>query len=147
AKPMSVTLPFVLLLLDWWPLQRIGKIPSRSILLEKIPLILLSGISCAVTILAQKAGGAVIAVHKLNILERICNASSSYMLYLWKMIWPHDLAILYPLPSTPPFRLAAFGAVVIILISIAAYRQRNIRPYLLVGWLWYLGMLVPVIGL
>lgn len=147
AKPMSVTLPFVLLLLDWWPLQRIGKIPLRSIVLEKLPLILLSGISCAVTILAQRAGGAVITVYKLNILERIGNASSAYLLYLWKMIWPHDLAILYPLPSTLPFRLAAFGAVVIILIVIVAYRQRNIRPYLLVGWFWYLGMLVPVIGL
>ncbi len=147
AKPMSVTLPFILLLLDWWPLRRIGTVQLRIIILEKAPIVLLSVASCIIAMLAQQAGGAVIAVAKLSILERLSNALSSYMLYLWQMVWPHDLALLYPLPATPTFVSAIFGAVFIILVTLAGFSLRKNRPYLLVGWLWYLGMLVPVIGL
>jgi Tfp pilus assembly protein PilF len=147
SKPMSVTLPFVLLLLDWWPLQRIGTVPLRSIVLEKVPLLFLSTVACVVTIAAQQMGGAVITVERISLFERMTTALASYMLYLSKMVWPYDLAILYPLPATPPFRLAAFGAVVIILVTLAVFRLRKTQPYLLVGWLWFLGMLVPVIGL
>lgn len=147
SKPMSVTLPFLLLLLDRWPLQRIGTVSFRQLLREKLPLMVLSGISCIVTIYVQKAGDAVIALERLSLPGRICTALSSYMLYLWQMFLPRNLAILYPLPETPPYLLAAFGAVVIILVTSVAFRQRNTKPYLLVGWLWYLGMLVPVIGL
>lgn len=147
AKPMSVTLPFVLLLLDWWPLRRIDTVSLRTLLLEKTPLILLSAISCIVTIFAQQAGGAVITVEKLSVLERMTNALSSYLLYLWKMVWPHDLALLYPLPSTPPYILASFGAVFITVVTIIGFQLQKSRPYILAGWLWYLGMLVPVIGL
>lgn len=147
AKPMSVTLPFVLLLLDWWPLRRIGIVPLRTILLEKVPLLLFSGVSCAATMFVQHAGGAVMAVEKFSILERAVNVLSSYMLYLWKMVWPFNLALLYPLPDTPPVVLAIFGAIFIFLVTMAGFYLRKSQPYLLTGWLWYLGMLVPVIGL
>jgi tetratricopeptide (TPR) repeat protein len=147
SKPMAVSLPLVLLLLDWWPLRRVGHIPIRTILAEKTPFILLSGASCLVTIFAQQTGGAVISVAKLGILARIANALSAYVLYLWQMLWPHNLAILYPLPTTPSVWLAVLGAAIIILATIAGLRLRNSQPYLLAGWLWFLGMLVPVIGL
>lgn len=147
AKPMSVTLPFVLMLMDWWPLQRFRTVPLRSIFLEKTPLLLLSAISCVVTIFAQQAGGAVIAVEKFSILERVANALASYLLYLWKMVWPHNMALLYPLPSAPQFATAVPAAVVIVLITAICFRLREKSPYLMVGWFWFLGMLVPVIGL
>ena len=147
AKPMAVTLPFVLLLFDWWPLRRIGTVPLYTVLLEKMPFLLLSAVSCIVTVLAQKTGGAVIAVESLGLFQRITNALSAYVLYLWKIVWPHGLAILYPLPTATPLRLAVFGATFIILVTIMSLRLRKSRPYLLVGWFWFLGMLVPVIGL
>lgn len=147
AKPMAVTLPLILLLLDWWPLQRLGAVPLRLILLEKTPLLLLSVGSCVVTVIAQQAGGAVITVGKLTIIERLSNTTASYMLYLSKTVWPHNLALLYPLPSTPQIQLAAFGAIIIILVTMGAFRLRKSRPYLLTGWLWYMVMLIPVIGL
>lgn len=86
-------------------------------------------------------------VESLSLLQRISNALSAYMLYVWKTVWPHDLAILYPLPTVPPLRLAVFGAIFIILVTIVGLRLRNRCPYLPVGWFWFLGMLVPVIGL
>jgi Tfp pilus assembly protein PilF len=144
---MSVTLPFVLLLLDWWPLRRIGNVPIHTILLEKTPLIILSATSCIITMLAQQAGGAVIAVEKLSLIERLINALSAYTLYLRSMVWPHYLAFLYPLPSVPHFFLAACSLVIIFSVTIAGFSLRDNRPYLLTGWFWYLGMLVPVIGL
>jgi tetratricopeptide (TPR) repeat protein len=147
SKPMAVTVPMLLLLLDWWPLQRFGRVPLQTILLEKAPLFFLSGASCIITLSAQQSGGAVIAVEKLSALERLTNALSSYAIYLWQTLWPQDLALLYPLPPAPPLRTAAFGTVIIILVSTFAFVHRKDRPYLLTGWFWYLGMLLPVIGL
>lgn len=147
SKPMAVTLPFVLLLLDWWPLNRFGTVPLRTIIQEKVPLLLLSGVSCIITLFAQKSGGAVISVAGLSFFERMANALSAYLVYLGNMIWPHDLALLYPLPDRPPLATAAGGAVCIVLLSGLCLRLRKSRPYLLTGWLWYLGMLIPVIGL
>lgn len=147
SKPMSVTLPFVLLLLDWWPLNRFGSIPLRKIILEKIPFAILSFASSIVTLYAQKSGEAVITVEKLSILYRLMNALSAYLIYLRNMVWPQNLALLYPLPDTPPIGTAAVGAVLIVLLTLAFFYQRKNLPYLLTGWFWYLGMLVPVIGL
>jgi tetratricopeptide (TPR) repeat protein len=147
SKPMTVTLPVILLLLDWWPLQRFSTVPSRTILLEKTPLIVLSGASCIVTLLAQKSGGAVIAIEKLDIPERLANALSSYLVYIRKMVWPFDLALLYPLPSSLPHQATVISTVIIIIVTLAGFHLRKSRPYLLVGWLWYLVMLIPVIGL
>jgi cytochrome c-type biogenesis protein CcmH/NrfG len=145
SKPMLVTLPFVLLLLDYWPLGRIkGRLWKR--VLEKIPLIALSVVSSTVTFLVQK--GAVGHTEELPIFERITNAIVSYVLYIWQMLWPLNLAVFYPHPEN---RLPLWEIVLclglLICATAVAIALRKQRPYLITGWLWYLGMLVPVIGL
>jgi protein O-mannosyl-transferase len=145
SKPMLVTLPFVLLLLDSWPLERIkGHVWNR--VLEKVPLIALSAVSSIATFLAQK--GAVGWTEELPILERINNAVVSYVLYIWQMLWPVNLAVFYPHPENR-LRLWEVIASFLLLICVTAIAitLRKRRPYLITGWLWYLGMLVPVIGL
>ncbi len=145
CKPMLVTLPFVLLLLDYWPLDRIkGKLWSR--VAEKIALIALSVVSSVITFLVQK--GAVGQTEELPILERINNAIVSYVLYIWQMLWPVNLAVFYPHPENRlPLWEIVFCFLLLICITVIAIALRKQRPYLLTGWLWYLGMLVPVIGL
>jgi len=162
AKPMLVTLPFVLVLLDSWPLQRVSGVRCQTsgsgaqqgtrnsehvrLLFEKWPFLVLSVLSCLVTFLAQRAQN-VISVEQLPLGLRLANALRSYALYLFKAIWPADLSIIYPFPShIPAWQLAGAG-VLLGAISWFAWRLRRRCPYLLVGWLWYLGMLVPVIGL
>jgi tetratricopeptide (TPR) repeat protein len=145
SKPMLVTLPLVLLLLDYWPLNRIkGQVWKR--VLEKIPLVALSAVSSVATFLAQK--GAVGWTEELPVVERINNAVVSYVLYIWQMLWPVNLAVFYPHPEN---RLPLWEIVscflLLICITVTAIALRKQRPYLLTGWLWYLGMLVPVIGL
>ena len=145
SKPMLVTLPFVLLLLDYWPLDRIkGQVWKR--ILEKIPLIALSAASSIATFLAQK--GAVGWTEELPIMERINNAVVSYVLYIWQMLWPVNLAVFYPHPENR-LRLWEIISSLLLLICVTAVAitLRKQRPYLITGWLWYLGMLVPVIGL
>jgi protein O-mannosyl-transferase len=150
SKPMLVTLPLVLLVLDYWPLSRIGGHRSgRQLLipvLEKIPLIALSAVSSFVTLLAQK--GAVGWTEDLPILERINNAAASYILYIWQMFWPMNLAVFYPHPENRlPLWEIISSLLLLICITAVAITLRKKRPYLITGWLWYLGMLVPVIGL
>jgi len=145
SKPMLVTLPFVLLLLDYWPLDRIkGQLWKR--VAEKIPLIALSAVSSVITFLVQKS--AVGQTEELPIFERINNAAVSYVLYIWQMLWPVNLAVFYPHPENrlPPWEIVCC-LLVVMCITVAAIALRTHRPYLLTGWLWYLGMLVPVIGL
>ncbi len=155
AKPMLVTLPFVLLLLDYWPLGRFGgskfKVPgSRLIGLaqEKWPLFALAGISCVITYVVQHKGGAGVTLGQIPLGLRAENALMSYVTYMWKTVWPAGLAVFYPYPSKPPalwqpiFALAFLGG-----ISGAVLWLRERRPYLLVGWFWFIGTLVPVIGL
>ncbi len=152
SKPMLVTLPFVLLLLDYWPLCRIGRQTSyagRQLLipvLEKIPLIALSAVSSVVTFFAQK--GAVGFTEQLPISARINNAVVSYVAYMWQVLWPVRLAVFYPHPEHR-LRLWEIISCLVILICITAVAiaLRKQRPYFITGWLWYLGMLVPVIGL
>lgn len=156
SKPMLVTLPFVLLLVDFWPLRRIPMASSRAssfswlpsvqsgLLLEKTPFFLLSVVSCVVTYLVQKAGGAVDV--NVTLLDRVANALVSYARYLQKTIWPLDLAFFYPHPGAWPAATVLLAAVVLTTITVVAFRSRASRPYLLFGWLWYLGILVPVIG-
>jgi tetratricopeptide (TPR) repeat protein len=161
SKPMLVTLPFVLLLLDYWPLGRMcagevaatttvrpasGKSESiTSLVLEKVPFLLLSGGSCVVTFLAQRKE-AVIGLEPLGMIARVENALAAYVGYLGKMIWPVDLAVIYPLKPVPVW---FWGGALLMLLAIGwmVWRGRATRPHLLVGWLWYLGTLVPVIGL
>jgi tetratricopeptide (TPR) repeat protein len=145
AKPMIVTLPFVLLLLDVWPLRR--TLWSKPLLLEKLPLLALSAGASVVTFLAQRSSGAVAPLAGMPLAFRLGNALVSYLVYIGDMLWPANLAVLYPLPRTLPFLGVAAAGLALAGISLAVARQLRARPYLAVGWCWYLGTLVPVIGL
>jgi len=148
SKPILVTLPFVLLLLDVWPLQR----RDRPRLLEKLPLFALAAASGVVTVIAQRAGGSVSSVESVPFAMRLANAVASYGTYLWKTLLPLELAYFYPHPAgattvPPSFWIVTTGsAALLALVTYLAYRGRA-RPFLVVGWLWFLGTLVPVIGL
>jgi tetratricopeptide (TPR) repeat protein len=150
AKPMLVTLPFVMLLLDYWPLKRLEVQNSgfrvRRLVLEKIPFFALSAASCVITFLAQHHGGAVVSLENVPLHYRLENVPVAYAGYLLKMAWPANLAVFYPLNPPSPWELAAAVAAVVA-ISWLAWEVRRPRPYWLVGWLWFLGTLVPVIGL
>lgn len=156
SKPMIVTLPFVLLLIDIWPLNRIQNnddSPSmrrqkiRSILIEKIPFLLLTILSCIITIIAQKKGGAISGTDIFPLGIRLENAAISYIMYLKKTFWPLSLCIFYPHPQSIPLWKTAGALIILCTITIITYLKRKKQPYLAVGWLWYLGMLVPVIGI
>lgn len=199
AKPMLVTLPFTLLVLDFWPLRRLclkvrgtsseksiepcqvrlgvpplggvmqkppkggtpnlaskeapstealesPAIPLSRLVLEKWPFFLLSVAASVVTYLAQR-GEAVVALERHPLPDRIGNALCSYAGYLTKMVWPANLTIIYPLPKDVPWGSVALAAVFLVAVSAYVWRQRETRPHLLSGWCWYLGTLVPVIGL
>jgi Tfp pilus assembly protein PilF len=148
AKPMLVTLPFVLLLLDYWPLQRFPLSAFRfPLLLEKIPFFALTAVSCLVTFYAQRNGDAVVSLAKVSLSYRLENAATAYAGYLQKIFWPEKLAVIYPLPDKISAPAVAVAVAVLVLISAGAWSARKRSPYLIVGWLWFLGMLVPVIGL
>jgi len=152
AKPMLVTLPFVLLLLDYWPLRRIPdfefRIPNLTrLVLEKWPFFLLTVVSCVVTFLAQRHGEAVLSLQRFPLNLRIENALTAYAQYLLKTFWPVNLAAIYPLPRVIPWLAVTAAAAVLISVSVAVWLVRKRSPYGLVGWLWFLGTLVPVIGL
>jgi Flp pilus assembly protein TadD len=192
AKPMLVTLPFVLLLLDYWPLGRFyaekpklcdvtdGAAPEnrkrkkkktkeaqrkditgvrireeeetrwsvlRSLIWEKIPLFALSAVSSAITLVNQQAVGAMSSLKAIPLDTRIANSLFSYVSYIWKMIWPQNLAVIYPHPGMlPPWQVLGAG-ILLAVITLAVIWKSKSFPYLTVGWLWYLGTLVPVIGL
>jgi tetratricopeptide (TPR) repeat protein len=148
AKPMLVTLPCVLLLLDYWPLGRFSRTNLRFVLLEKVPLLLLSAAACVITVLAQRAGHAIAVLEDYPLGGRLANAMVSYAAYLVQMVWPWDLAALYPYEHLAWSDGRVWGAGLLLAgISTVAILQAMRRPFLLVGWLWYLGTLVPVIGL
>ena len=160
SKPMVVTLPCVLLLLDFWPLRRMQGLDQSSskiarsvpqvriarLVLEKLPLLALSAATCAVTIFAQRSAGSMRLVLPIGV--RLENAVYAYATYIWKGFWPAWLAVFYPHPGATlaPWRLA-LAAVFVLSVSVLTWSQRAARPYLITGWLWYLGTLVPVIGL
>ncbi len=147
AKPMAVTLPCVLFLLDLWPLQRSG-VTRRRLALEKLPLFIPVVAISAATFVIQRDSGAVSAAGELSAGLRIANAIVAYVLYLWKTVWPVDLVPLYPFPvgGIPTWQVAAASAL-LLLITVAVFLARRRAPWFFVGWLWYLGTLVPVIGL
>jgi protein O-mannosyl-transferase len=150
AKPMAVTFPLVLLLVDYWPLARFDWPPRpaalRRVGIEKVPLLAMAAAASVLTFLAQRNYGAVISLTRLPLWARAANAAIAYASYLWKAFWPTNLAVLYP-PRPPNPGVALAAALVLAAITAAAWRWVKRRPYLAVGWLWYLGMLVPVIGL
>jgi tetratricopeptide (TPR) repeat protein len=169
AKPMLVTLPFVLLLLDYWPLGRFqlgraGENVNRRgrqatstcfqwpvfyrLVREKLPFFILSAVSGVITFLVQRSSGAVAPIDKLPATVRIANASISYIRYIGKMFWPRQLAVFYPHSADKvPMWQAVISALLLLAVSICVVRLAQKHKYLLVGWLWYLGTLVPVIGI
>ncbi|MDW8308705.1 MAG: tetratricopeptide repeat protein [Verrucomicrobiales bacterium] len=152
SKPMLVTLPFVLLLLDYWPLRRLNFPPLVwqalwPLVREKIPFFALTAASCVVTFLAQRAGGAVQPLEVIPPGARIENALVSYARYLGKTLWPVDLVTPYPHPGDWPLLAVLGSAMLLVVLSVAAVGFGIRRRHLLVGWFWFLGMLVPVIGL
>jgi tetratricopeptide (TPR) repeat protein len=151
SKPMLVTLPFVLLLLDYWPLRRLQSDRRTAIsrlVYEKIPLLVLVAGSVVTTLTVQKMGGALGSLNAFPIQERVINALVSYWLYLQKMIWPGGLAIFYAHPeNTLSVWKGLATAALLALVTTAAIRLARRAPYFAVGWFWYLGTLIPVIQL
>jgi len=149
AKPMLVSTPLVLLLVDFWPLKRWGTDASawKALVVEKVPLFVLCAVSCVVTVWAQSSGGAMEVMQQFPLAARCFHAVISYALYLEKMFWPVNLAILYPLSLKTPGALEISGAVLLLAaIFLAAVWRRGAQPYLLMGWAWFFVMLLPVIG-
>jgi len=166
AKPMLVTLPFVLLLLDYWPLKRwpeknplpeeqdIGSSFSpgkkRSVFFlfrEKIPLLLLTGISIIFTLWSARAGGALAVKDALPFTTRLANALVAYGTYPVKMLWPFNLSVVYPYPEAiPPGKVFAAAVFLSVMTALVVFKAKRL-PYLVTGWFWYLGTLLPVIGL
>jgi hypothetical protein len=183
AKPMLVTLPFVLLLLDYWPLQRLeqkktpqeivkpmpkdkkkgkntacpAKVPVqtavsqwsliRPLLIEKIPLFALALLSSIITYFVQQQGGGMRTFESLPLAARMANAFVSYITYLVKMLWPTNLAVLDPHPMGWPLWKVLGSVLVLVALTVLAVRGARKRPYVGLGWFWYLGTLVPVIGI
>jgi Flp pilus assembly protein TadD len=164
AKPMLVTWPFVMLLLDYWPLRRLRDPMAKehlwgdshreaatgivSLVWEKLPLVALVAASAVITSVAQSHAGAVRTFTDFSIVLRLSNALVSYAKYLVLTFWPHDLAVYYPFaPAGIPDWQIIGVAFLLIAITAFCFFQRKIRPYVIVGWLWFLGTLVPVIGL
>ena len=148
AKPTWVTLPFLLLLLDVWPLRRWPEKGIRALALEKWPLFALAAASCAVTVAVQQAGGAVRTFEGYPFPVRLANAAVAYVEYVRALVWPVDLSFFRPHPvaGIPGWRV--WGAVALLAAATgAAWRARQRQPWWLVGWLWFLGALVPMIGL
>jgi protein O-mannosyl-transferase len=161
AKPMLVTFPCLLLLLDYWPLGRLRwgqhrdsarpEFPPRSalfLLAEKLPMVLLIVGSCLMTLLAQNAGGALKSLQRFPLDLRLSNALVSVATYLYQTFWPVNLGAYYPYPVAGfPWQVIAASAALLVLISAIALATSRSRPAILVGWLWFLGTLMPVIGL
>jgi tetratricopeptide (TPR) repeat protein len=164
SKPMLVTWPFVMLLLDYWPLRRLGPStfnfrPRRSeamagqlstllrLVREKIPFFVLAALMSVVTFVVQQRGGSLAMGESLSLGGRSGNALISYCRHLGKLFWPTDMAVYYPHPGHWPMGKLVLAGGLVLGASVVVWVQRRRYPYLLVGWLWFVGMLVPVIGL
>ncbi|TMA81673.1 MAG: tetratricopeptide repeat protein [Deltaproteobacteria bacterium] len=147
AKPMLVTLPFVLLLLDYWPLGRLARARLPALIGEKLPLAAMAAAVSVVTLLVAERGGATVGWRPLPLAARIANALVAYAMYLTKTVWPSGLAAFYPPPAGWSGGEVGASAAVLGLLSALAIVSARRQPFLLVGWLWFLGTLVPVIGI
>ena len=160
TKPLIVTLPCLLLLLDVWPLKRLplsslenlasfkaslGKI--RELVVEKLPLFGLSFLLAFLTWKSQSGGGIIRSMGHFSLGERLGNAVISYVRYLGKLIWPQDLVVFYPHPGQWPVVFVGGALVILILLTVWVWRRRSIAPWELLGWLWFLGLMVPAIGI
>ena len=149
SKPMAVTLPLALLLLDLWPLGRLRRVrDATGLIIEKLPLFALSLGATAIAYLSAQKGGAVIGASEVTFMERAMNALISYVTYLKMTLYPANLAVFYPHPHTgvEPWK-AVVSALVLVVITAAALLNARKRPYLIVGWLWFLITLIPAIGI
>jgi tetratricopeptide (TPR) repeat protein len=149
AKPMVVTLPCVLLLLDWWPLGRLGPDaprPYARLILEKLPFFLLAACSSILTVIAQGRNGAVATLEIVSFHTRLINGLVGYLRYAEKMFWPANLSVIYPLAFKWPVLQIVLALFFLAGLSLAALMFWKSRPYWLVGWLWYVGTIFPVIG-
>jgi protein O-mannosyl-transferase len=144
CKPMLVTLPLVLLLLDYWPLQRAE--PARKLVLEKLPLLAMSLASCITAVVAERHG--IRSTGSFSAPNRLANALVTCTVYLRQMVWPKDLVVLYPFPQDglAPGEVS-LAVILLVVLSTFAWSGRRTQPWLLVGWVWYLVMLLPVLGL
>jgi tetratricopeptide (TPR) repeat protein len=165
SKPMLVTLPFLLLLLDFWPFGRMmprnkpriaplaphtstpGKISIAGLFVEKLPLLALSAASSVITLIAQSRGGAVATLDSVPLSERLVTAAVAYGIYIRQMFWPANLAPLYPLPDSWSHSAVVVSVLMLLILTALAILAARRRPAMTTGWLWYLGTLVPVIGL
>lgn len=156
SKPMMVTLPFVLLLLDYWPLQRLkitAYVPAEflktgfRLILEKVPFFLMTIALSIVTIWAQAREGAVASSDALPFLTRLSGAGVAYITYLIKIFWPYQLTVFYPYKFSIPEWQIWISAIILVLITVIVISRIRKMPFLFAGWFWYLGTLVPVIGL
>ncbi|MBN2375882.1 MAG: tetratricopeptide repeat protein [Sedimentisphaerales bacterium] len=148
AKPMLVTLPIVLLLLDYWPLNRLKSAKNLApLLLEKIPLFIITLASCVVTFIFQRSVGVVKSLDVLSIPMRLGNAATSYVSYISKMLWPQNLAVFYPYDFFQTTLQFASAAALLLFLTILLIWLGRRHRFLTVGWLWYLGTMIPVIGL
>jgi tetratricopeptide (TPR) repeat protein len=156
SKPMAITLPFTLLLLDIWPLRRISFAQeagsrwfsaAKKLALEKWLLFLMAAISGVLTFTAQRAGGSVAELHALYLWDRIGNAAISYCRYARIMFWPNPLSPYYYYDQNNILLSAVLCSAVLIAVTAACWRYRKVKPYCIVGWLWFLGTLTPVIGI
>ncbi|MBW2569478.1 MAG: glycosyltransferase family 39 protein [Deltaproteobacteria bacterium] len=160
SKPMLVTLPFVLLLMDYWPLGRIqlgqaikeGNVKSQKtsffhLVGEKIPFFLLTAVASVAAYITQQKGGALTCMDLMLLKIQIANALVSYVSYIGKMLWPGKLAVFYPHPGTLPIWESVVAGLLLISITAFVVIPRRRFPYLFVGWFWFIGTLVPVIGL
>jgi len=154
SKAMLVTLPFVLLLLDYWPCGRLlfgkpgkSRTPDRRVILEKLPFFALSAVLCVITFLAQKSAGAIAPLEEIPFGARVTNAVVAYNRYLFKIVWPTNLAVIYPVQLNWGVLTIVASVMVLAGITTMALWQLRRRPYLMFGWVWFVGTLVPVIGL
>ncbi len=147
SKPMLVTLPFVLLLLDYWPLNRFKNASAWKLVQEKTPFLLLVTASCVVTFIAQRRGGAMELMAGISFTDRCENALVSYCRYLGKLFWPDHLAIIYPVTNHWTIPIVILAAILLLALTVGTIVAHRFHPYLMVGWFWFLGTLVPVIGL
>jgi hypothetical protein len=147
AKPMVVTFPFALLLLDAWPLGRPAREGWRRLVVEKVPLFALSAVVALVTYRVQAAAGAVVSLAQQPIAVRIENALLAYVTYVGQTIWPAELAFFYPPRDAFALEAVLGAAALLLVVTALGVWQWRARPHLLVGWLWFVGTLVPVIGI
>lgn len=147
AKPMVVTLPFIMLLLDYWPLNRWSAKTWKGLVVEKIPLVLLGLLAGVITIIAEKQVGALKTWEEFPFIHRLFNAVIAYCFYIFKMVWPSGLSVHYPHPGAWPLIHVTLALGTLSLITFWAFRRARTEPFFLVGWAWFLISLLPVIGL